>query len=343
MNILLTSVGRRSYIVNYFKEALKGEGQVHAANSSSLSPAFLCADKTVVTPIIYSDDYIPFLKNYCKDNKIDAVISLFDVDLPVLAAHRDEFAAMGVNVIVADKDKVEICNDKWKTYMFLKENGFEAPLTFADFDKAAEAIDNGELKFPVMVKPRWGMGSIAVYEAENMDELKIFYEKSHRNIKKSYLKYEAEQDDGACVLIQEKINGQEYGMDVINDLDGNYRHTVVKMKYAMRSGETDCAVTVDNSGMRQIGKKLSGLLKHRGNLDVDILLRDETPCVLEMNARFGGGYPFSHMAGVNLPQAIVDWLYGKDVPDSLLEEETGVCSHKDIQLVRMNLEKQTED
>ena len=338
MNILLTSVGRRSYLVNYFKEALKGRGLVHAANSSSLSPAFLCADKCVVTPIIYSDEYIPFLKEYCIKNNINAVISLFDVDLPVLAMHRDEFKKLGVNVIVADKDKVDICNDKWRTYLFLKEKGFDAPKTFVSLDEAKEAIECGELSFPVMVKPRWGMGSLAIFEAETFEELRVFYAKSRRNIMKSYLKFEAAQEENACVLIQEKISGQEYGMDVINDLEGNYMHTVVKMKHAMRSGETDCAVTVDSKDMREIGRKLSSLLEHRGNLDVDVLMKGDVPCVLEMNARFGGGYPFSHMAGVNLPQAIVNWLMGEDVPAEMLKEEIGVCSHKDIALVRMELD-----
>lgn len=338
MNILLTSVGRRSYLVNYFKEALKGRGLVHAANSSSLSPAFLCADKCVVTPIIYSDDYIPFLKDYCIKNDINAVISLFDVDLPVLALHRDEFMQLGVNVIVADKDKVDICNDKWRTYLFLRENGFAVPKTFVSLAEAEKAFKSGELSFPVMVKPRWGMGSLAIFEAENIEELRVFYDKSKRNIMRSYLKFEAAQEEKACVLIQEKICGQEYGMDVINDLEGNYMHTVVKKKHAMRSGETDCAVTVDDENMRNIGKQLSLLLKHRGNLDVDVLMKKDVPYVLEMNARFGGGYPFSHMAGVNLPQAIVNWLAGENVPEEMLREETGVCAHKDISLVRMELD-----
>ncbi len=47
MNILLTSAGRRTYLVEYFKEALHmaGEaGMVHAANSK-VSPAFFAADR----------------------------------------------------------------------------------------------------------------------------------------------------------------------------------------------------------------------------------------------------------------------------------------------------------
>lgn len=52
-----------------------------------------------------------------------------------------------------------------------------------------------------------------------------------------------------------------------------------------------------------------------------------------MNARFGGGYPFSHMAGVNLPKALVEWSLGNVVDKVLLEENIGVFSHKDINLV----------
>ena len=73
MNILLTSVGRRTYLVEYFKEALKDRGEIHVSNSTSLSPAFLKADHYVITPLIYSKEYIPFLLDYCKNNKISAL------------------------------------------------------------------------------------------------------------------------------------------------------------------------------------------------------------------------------------------------------------------------------
>lgn len=67
MNILLTSAGRRSYIINYFKYALSGKGLVHAGNSFN-SPALQVADKAVITPLIYDPSYIDFLIDYCKIN-----------------------------------------------------------------------------------------------------------------------------------------------------------------------------------------------------------------------------------------------------------------------------------
>lgn len=335
MNILFTSVGRRSYLVEYFKLALNGEGEIHVMNSSDISPAFLIADKATVSPLIYDENYIPFLLDYCKEHNISAVISLFDIDLPVLALNKKRFEQIGTKVIVANYDKVEICNDKWKTCLFLKEAGFNVPKTYIGLEEAKEEIKNGNLQFPLIIKPRWGMGSISILEAENENELEILYDKVRRDILKTYLKYESKDDLNACVLIQEKIDGQEYGLDVINDLDGNYINTIVKMKYAMRSGETDCAVTISDAMAEEIGRNLSAKMKHVGNLDVDIFKSAEKYYVLEMNARFGGGYPFSHMAGVNLPLAIVKWLKGEVVNKEMLTANVGVMSQKDITMVKL--------
>lgn len=335
MNILLTSVGRRSYLVTYFKKVLGKEGEVHVANSSDISPAFLVADYHVVSPLIYDKNYIPFLKKYCVENHIKAIISLFDIDLPVLAKHKQEFDQLGVKVIVSCEEVIDICNDKWKTYQYMSSQGFLLPKTFISITDAFEALAEGGIQYPVIVKPRWGMASIGVYEAENQQELKLLYEKAVSSIKKSYLHFESEKEINQAVLIQEKLVGQEFGLDVINDLSGNYQNTIVKKKLAMRAGETDCAEVVDNVQLSILGKRISEALKHIANLDVDVFVNGEKAYILEMNARFGGGYPFSHMAGVDLPGAIVKWLKNETVPSSMLEATMGVRCQKDLQLVRL--------
>lgn len=330
MNILLTSAGRRSYLVKYFKEALNGTGLVHAANSSALSTAFLYADKTVVTPLIYDDNYIPFLIDYCKENSIGAVISLFDVDLMMLAKNKGTFEAEGIRVIVADENAIDICNDKWSTYQFCLENSINAPRTYLSLDEALNDIRNSSLSFPLYVKPRWGMGSLSVFCAENEEELKVFYNKSKREIENSYLKYESAANTEQCVLIQESLKGQEYGIDVINDLEGNYQNTVIRQKFAMRSGETDAAIIAENNEIEAIGKIISRKLRHPGNLDADVFLVDGVPYLLEMNARFGGGYPFSHVAGVNVPLAIIKWLNNEKVALEHLTPKQGVMASKEL-------------
>lgn len=335
MNILLTSVGRRSYLVNYFKEAIGKLGEVHVGNNTDITPAFQCADKAVVTPLIYDSEYIPFLKKYCHDNNIDAIISLFDIDLPILADNKKEFEKVGIKVIVSDERVIDICNDKWKTYKFLTKHGIDTPKTFLSCEDALKAIENDQVKYPLIVKPRWGMGSISIYEVDNEEELKVIYKSCKKKIEDSYLKYESNQNINEAILIQEKITASEYGLDIINDLNGEYQNTIIRKKYAMRSGETDCAEIIENEEICKVGQLISEKLKHIANLDVDIFVKDDKIYILEMNARFGGGYPFSHIAGANLPQAIVNWIKNEQVDKENLRANIGVIAHKDINIIKL--------
>lgn len=334
INLLFTSAGRRSYLIRYFKEALGANGQIHAANSSADSPAFLFADKSVVTPLIYDEEYIIFLKSYCQDHNITAIISLFDIDLHILAKNKKEFESIGVRIVVSDENVIDVCNDKWKTYKFLKEVNINTPITFLKPNVAVEAINNGDINFPVIIKPRWGMGSISIQQADNEEELLILYKKVKRQIFSSYLSFESQQDRENCVIIQEMIQGEEHGLDVINDLNRNYQNTIVKRKLAMRSGETDSAITIASPYLKSIGKLLSDKLQHIANLDVDVFLVDEVAYVLEMNARFGGGYPFSHLAGVDLPKAIIKWLNHERASHYLIDAAEGVTGFKDIFVIK---------
>ncbi len=329
----MTSAGRRGYLVEYFKNALQGTGEVHVGNSAPLSPVFYYGDKSVVTPLIYDGDYLPFLKRYCREQEITAVIPLFDVDLFMLAKHREEFAEEGVTLIVSAPEVIDICNDKWKTFEFCRRAGLAAPKTYCKQVEAEAALAAGEIAYPVIIKPRWGMGSIAVYQADNREELEVLAKKVKREIFQSYLKYESAFEEEVSVLFQEKIKGQEYGLDVMHDLAGNHHLTVVRKKIAMRSGETDCAQVVEDAAVEAVGTAAGRALGHIGNLDMDVFVTEERIYVLELNARFGGGYPFSHLAGVDLPGAIVKWLNKEPLDRELVVKKPGIYAQKDIRII----------
>lgn len=333
MNIMLTSAGRRSYMVNYFKKAVNGKVYVGNCNENAVS--FLYADESVVTPFIYEDGYIDFLLKYCERKNITVIVPLFDVDLYILAMNKELFKKRGIHVIVSDVSVIETCNDKWKMKCFLERNGVLTPRTYLYIDEAVKAIGRRELKFPLIIKPRWGMGSIGVYEANDIEELKILYYKAKREIKETYLRYESKQDYAKSILIQEKIIGKEYGADIINDLKGRYQNTIVKEKYSMRAGETDIAIIKRNDIIEKLGKKISKKLRHIANLDADFIVTNERELhVIDLNARFGGGYPFSHCAGVDLPRAIIMWLQGNQVQEELLIPQFNVKGYKEINVCK---------
>ena len=185
-----------------------------------------------------------------------------------------------------------------------------------------------------MVKPRFGCGSIALSIAEDEMALLYYFRRNVRTISKSYLRYES-QNESEQIIYQECLKGQEYGADIINDLKGEYQNTIVKKKIAMRAGETDIAEIMDIPVIESELERLAGHTKHIGNMDCDVFLVDGKPYILEMNARFGGGYPFSHMGGCNLPKAIVKWCRGEEVERELLTAPNKGLGYKELSITKI--------
>lgn len=334
MNILFTCAGRRTYLLKYFRENMQPEDRIVATDMQLSAPALQVADVKIQVPGVYDPLYIDTTLSICKEHKINALISLNDLELPILAKHRTRFEELGVKVVVSSLEVIDIAFDKYKTSKWIEEIGLKAPISFVRLADVKVALASARITFPLILKPRWGSGSIGIETVEDMEELEIVYDLLLKKIKKTILATASVGEE--YILIQEKLVGNEYGLDIINDLEGNHVAVSVKQKLAMRAGETDKAITVDISEVRELGTIIGRNLKHIGNLDVDIMQRANGDyCVLEMNPRFGGGFPFSYEAGVNLPLAILKWLRGEYVSPDLLKTECGRIFAKNDYLVEI--------
>ena len=337
MNILFTCAGRRTYLLKYFREQMGDKDKIIAADMQLTAPALSVADVKVMVPAVYDEHYVEALHQICEMHNVDVLISLNDLELPILAENKLSFENIGVNVLVSSSEVIDICFDKLKTADFITSIGLKPPKTYRNLESATQAILDGELKFPVVIKPRWGSASIGIEFVDNIDDLRIVYELIRRKTSKGMLG-EVSQLDDDFILIQEKITGKEYGLDIINDLEGNNVAVAVKQKLSMRAGETDKATTVDNPELHRIGEVIGRKLAHIGNLDCDILEMGGEYYILELNPRFGGGFPFSYEAGVNLPKAIINWIEGKDFDIRELEPVYGLTFAKCDYLVDMSSE-----
>lgn len=335
MNILFTCAGRRNYLINYCKQALNGQGIVLATDMSKLAPAMSDADISLLVPSIYSEDYIPNLLSIVEEYDINAIISLNDLELPILAHHKQAFADLGAKIIVSDSSVIDICFDKIKTRDFLTSIGLNTPQTFTNYNQALQAIKEGQLTFPLVLKPRWGSASIGIEFPESLEEFELAYKLLMIKLKNTILFEASKNKLDAAILIQQKLNGPEYGMDIVNDLDQEYFTTVVRKKLSMRAGETDKAVSVIDQRFSDIGEKISTHLKHIGNLDCDVFEQDGELYVLELNPRFGGGYPFSHEAGMNTIQAYLAWLAGEKLESSFNQYKADLVFSKCDRLIRI--------
>ncbi len=318
MNILILSAGTRNKIVQYFKKELNGTGNVIATDCSNLAPAIYDADKFYIVPRIDADNYLDIIIDICKKEKIDTLISLIDPELSLIAKNIERFKAIGVNPIISDYNKVEMCFNKYEMYKFLKENNFRTAKSYINKEDFYKDLEEGKISFPVFVKPVKGSASININRVTSKEELEVLWNMSED------------------LMIQEFMNGQEYGVDVYIDMISKEPVLIFsKKKIKMRAGETDKSLSIKDNKMFELVKDFVKKAGFTGIIDIDIFKVDGEYYISEVNPRFGGGYPFAYEAGANVPKMIINNISGKaNVSDiGNYKENISMMKYSEIKVV----------
>lgn len=319
MNILITSAGRRTKLIEYFLNEFHGFGKVIVTDCDPLAPALYTADKGYLVPRIDDKNYLNTIKKIIKKENIRAVMSLIDPELSLLSQWKKDIEKLGVKVIVSDEDAVDTCFDKLKMFKFLKKFGFKCAQTYDDFESFVLDYIPNKTNIPVFVKPRTGSASIDARSIDNLNELSLVMRR--------------EKD----LLIQEFLNGIEIGVDVYVDLVSKKVISIfIKEKIRMRSGETDKALSILDNKLFEIIKNLVTKLGLVGPIDIDVFKIDDEYYISEVNPRFGGGYLLAHECGVNFPLYIKNNLIGLENSENIgnYEENVYMMKHDVVTIKR---------
>lgn len=315
MHIILTSVGRRGYLVKFFREALGSDGEIWGADNTRYTPAFRYCDNSVLLPKVMDPFYVDRLIQLCTDNNIDMIVPLIDPELEVLATNKQRFIDANIMVVVSPLKTIEISSDKYLTYKFGKDNGIAVPETVLTIEESQKLLTSGKVEWPLMVKPRKGSASTDITYCYNQAQLEGSFQSC------------------PMPMIQEIINGKEYGYDIF--CDQNYRPISVfcKRKLLMRAGETDKAVSTDDPDLIALGKKIAEKLQIIGPIDVDVMLDGNGPKLLEINPRFGGGYPCAHLCGARFPAKLVSMCRNNTLTPDIGSCQAGIYMFKQDEII----------
>lgn len=291
MNILILSAGTRDKIVQYFKNEVGADGKVVATDCSNLAPAVYDADKFYLVPRITAPGYLEHILEICKKERIDGVFSLIDPELSLLAKEKDKFLEIGTVPIISPYDLVETCFDKYKMYQMLCKMQIPTGKCFLEKEAFYQAVEAGEISYPVFVKPVKGSASMNINKVNSKAEIELLY---------------TLYDD---LMIQEYMDGQEYGADVYIDMiSGKCTSIFVKKKIKMRAGETDKSVSFKDEKLFAMLRDFVERCGFCGMIDIDIFEIGGTYYISEVNPRFGGGYPHAYACGVNMPKQVLENL-----------------------------------
>jgi carbamoyl-phosphate synthase large subunit len=295
VNILITSAGRRVSLLREFKNELKkttANGIVFVADANpEYSAASQIANTYFHLPIVSDDKYVDTLLEIAQANNIKVIIPTIDTELQTLATNRDRFLKEGIDIIISDLKLIEACRDKRLTQGLFESISIETPVIYSD----------SNYRYPVFAKPIDGSSSKNLYLIQNKLELAVIQDKNLNLVFMEYL---------------DPAYHTEYTIDIYYDRNSTMKCLVPRKRIEVRSGEVNKAITEKGDLYNKLESRFAGLSGARGCITAQVFVSNDFQEVygIEVNPRFGGGYPLSYHAGANYPSWIIqEYLFNRKV------------------------------
>jgi carbamoyl-phosphate synthase large subunit len=297
-NILVSSVGRRVGLVACLRDSIaarRPQAKVFGVDCSGTAPAAFMVDGAERVPRCTDQGFVDAIGDFCASHEVELIVPTIDTELPVYAAAWNLFAAAGVNVCISSPATVRICCDKIETNRWLVANGFP---TVRQTGIADALADPNAWPFPLIAKPFNGSASVGVRRVQTRIEL------------------ESLAAANGAYIVQELGRGREFTINVYVDRSGQCVCAVPHWRVEIRSGEVSKGLTVKDGRLidlaRRVGQALPGAY---GALNIQCFMDDSGAIkIIEMNARFGGGYPLAHRAGARFTDWLLDEMAGTRIP-----------------------------
>lgn len=329
--IIISSAGRRLYLIDWFREAFEAldiEGRVVVAENDPTSSSASYGDVGRSLPKYDDPDYGRELMSLVAEFDAKILISANDYELihvHVNSGLANSLRETGVLVPGVSAAWQAGCADKLQMAKMLASIEVPTPATVSGADD--QGIDELSARADeFVVKHRFGSGSSGL-RVVSADQVRQAVTEAALSAPAAG-GHPGTRDD---VVVQPKLPGAEYGVDIIGSLtDGGMLSGVLaRRKVRMRAGETDKAVTVDAAPFARISELIAGASDLTGLIDVDVFVDDfGEASVIDINPRFGGGYPFVHLAGADVPLYYLSQAFDIEVDECWNKYELGVVSAK---------------
>ncbi len=242
-----------------------------------------------------------------RQNKYDLVVPLGDNAARYLSERKKELSAFS-KIAVNDWDTFQYAIDKLKTMHMCQSYGISAPKTIEDNDPLGK-VKEGDISFPVVVKPRSGVGSVGFQIIRSFEDLEQYWV--------------AYDNRNGPLLVQEYVEQgdcPQYRADLFRDRDGNFKLAMVGKVtrwYPVDGGSGIFAYTVHDEDIIDNCKRLLDAINWNGYANIDMVWDTKTnrAKIIEINGRTGATIKLDYLAGANVSQLILENELGYPVSD----------------------------
>ncbi len=283
VGVLVTSAGSAPAVavIKALRQQTRYPVRIGAVDMQPRSVGALLADWFALVPGGGDADYVPRLLDVCRTHEVGYVFPIIDEELPVWAASRERFANAGIHVFSNPIACVETAGDKHRTAALCQQHGLPHPRHY-------DAQDLPPNAFPLFAKPRCGRGSV---DARRID------------VPMHLADFLAHHPDG---IVQEYVAGTEFTIDVLVDDGGRLLAAVPKERLEVKSGMATKSITRDAPNLVAFAQRAVDVFGVRGVANVQVMMHDSQPVLLEVNPKFAASLPLTVAAGVNLPLCLLE-------------------------------------
>lgn len=306
INVLVTGVGGNvgQGIIKALRLS-KLNLKVVGADASPYSAGLFRVDKGYLVPKAGEKNYVSEMTRICCQEKIHCVMLGPDQELLCVAQNKEIIEKKtGAKVIISSVNVIETGNDKWLTYLFLREADLNYPKSFIPTSAQENLAQADKLGYPLVVKPRVGFGSKDILVVHRKEELNAVIQRVHNPIIQEYLL----PDD------------EEYTSEAFALKDGSI-HGIITMKRKLYRGTSVLAKCDDYPEIKAQTHKAALALKPLGPCNFQMRLTKAGPVIFEINPRFSGTTVARAKFGFNSPEnAIRHFVLGESLPPPTLEK-----------------------
>lgn len=242
-----------------------------------------------------------------QENAYSLVIPLVDETAMFFSKHKQQLGSE-TKVAVNDWNIQLFAADKALTMKVCEELGLPAPKTVFGEDLINQ-VEQTDFTYPVVVKPRTGIGSIGFNIVSSKERL---------------LEYLRTYDDAyGPLLVQEYIKQgtqPQYRADLFRTRDGEYRAAIagkVTRWYPLDGGSGIFVISIRDDEIIENCKRLLDAIGWIGYANIDMVYDEETgkAKIIEINGRTGASIKIDYVCGINISQLIVENELGYPVTD----------------------------
>lgn len=300
-NILLSCAGRRVELLQILERALivlKIDGCVVATDAQAFAPAFIMAKERGLVPRATHADFIPKSLKISQAHDVGFVVPTIDTELAAWAEAREDFEREGIFVMVSSPETIAIAADKRATNAWFRANGFPCP----EQRSVSKALSDENWVYPCFAKPARGSRSLGARQIESPQALE-------------------EIQDSDDYIVESLARGFEVTVDAyVSPKTGKCMCVVPRKRLEVRDGEVAKARTLGETSIIDLVRRVCDSLPGaRGCLCLQLFFEPESGKIqlIEINPRFGGGYPLTEVAGATYARWFIEECLG--LPSSINE------------------------